>query len=220
MRSMIILSGLLVAVGLTDTGKAWSQTEAQPRGMTWAKAQHLADEGVDVVSCHGGETKCDAHKGDTPCATALPLLCIRASGAPNPGVPSPRNTQWAGGHIATTLPVAGYKLVSPEVADDICSSAHGDGWRMAEFHDGWGWGFRAFGNVRRDTRFWVRIKNQKANCWDQLPKVAAVIYAYSQCSNGVLYVTVFGDEGHGFFESTTVNGTCDGNWVKDAVQIK
>lgn len=29
-----------------------------------------------------------------------------------------------------------------------------------------GWAFWAYGNVRDDTRFWVRINDQPANCWD------------------------------------------------------
>ncbi|MEK8034861.1 hypothetical protein AACH06_28925 [Ideonella sp. DXS29W] len=29
-----------------------------------------------------------------------------------------------------------------------------------------GWAFWAYGNVRDDTRLWVRINDQRANCWD------------------------------------------------------
>jgi hypothetical protein len=48
----------------------------------------------------------------------------------------------------------------------MCVTFFGAGWRMAEFHDSWGWGFSAYGNVRSDTRFWVYINDQQANCWN------------------------------------------------------
>jgi hypothetical protein len=40
---------------------------------------------------------------------------------------------------------------------------------MAEFHDNriGGWGFRAYGNVRNDLHFWVKINDQPANCWNR-----------------------------------------------------
>lgn len=69
------------------------------------------------------------------------------------------------------MPVPGFSLLSPQAGDALCLATHGPGWRMAEFHDGWGWGLRAFGNVREDTRFWVRINDQKANCWNSAPLV-------------------------------------------------
>lgn len=103
---------------------------------------------------------------------------------------------WAAGHIATTAPVVGKLLTSAAQADALCEANFGAGWRMAEHHDGrwmqgmgadrhygnglwhtdspWsgsraqggGWAFWAYGNVRDDTRFWVRIIDQRANCWD------------------------------------------------------
>jgi hypothetical protein len=41
---------------------------------------------------------------------------------------------------------------------------------MAEFHDGWGWGFWAKGNIESDQRFWVYINDQQANCWNSAGK--------------------------------------------------
>ena len=57
-------------------------------------------------------------------------------------------------------------LTSLAAANQMCTTFFGAGWRMAEFHDGWGWGMSAFGNVRSDTRFWVHINDQPANCWN------------------------------------------------------
>ena len=97
---------------------------------------------------------------------------------------------WAGGRIALTPPIAGTALTSQEVADEFCRTHLGEGFRMAEFHDGkyvrgmgesryfgdsWpeahrlrrgGWNFWALGNLPDETRFWVRIDDQRANPWD------------------------------------------------------
>jgi hypothetical protein len=162
------MPALLLAMTLAAFASASSPLMAQTSrlGMTWAKASHDDAKGVDVVSCHGGGKSCEAHKGDTPCSESLPVLCVRKSAAANPGVPTTQYAQWASGHIATTMPVPGFALLSQQAGDGLCLATQGPGWRMAEFHDGWGWGFAAFGNVRDDTRFWVRINDQKANCWD------------------------------------------------------
>ena len=48
----------------------------------------------------------------------------------------------------------------------FCVAFFGTGWRAAEFHDGWGWKFGAYGHVRSDIRFWVYINDQNANCWN------------------------------------------------------
>jgi hypothetical protein len=94
----------------------------------------------------------------------------------------------------STAPVVGTTLASKAVANGVCAISFGPGWRMAEFHDGryvigmdtshfygnatnsrspWptntysgGFDFFAFGNVRDDTRYWVRINDQPANCWN------------------------------------------------------
>jgi hypothetical protein len=98
---------------------------------------------------------------------------------------------WAGGRIALTPPTMGTELRSLAAADALCEAALGDGYRMAEFHDGkyvegmgadsfhdedWpragelssgGWAFHAYGNIPEGTRFWVRINDQPANCWGE-----------------------------------------------------
>ncbi|MFE4519445.1 hypothetical protein ACFRMQ_35300 [Kitasatospora sp. NPDC056783] len=61
------------------------------------------------------------------------------------------------------------------MADSVCSSTFGAGWREAEFHDGHygpdlsltgGWTFWAYGNIPNDTRFWTAINDQPANPWN------------------------------------------------------
>ncbi len=154
---------LLAALGATLVP---ATAAANPTGMTWATYGHDDATGTDAVSCHGGDSSCDAYGGDTRCEERLPLLCINVDGSANPGATTSTYTQWAAGNIATSRPVRGTALTSLALADRICEATFGEGWRMAEFHDGWGWGFVAFGHVRADSRFWVSIDDQPANCWD------------------------------------------------------
>jgi hypothetical protein len=133
------------------------------RGMTWAKLDHDAQSGIDHVGC----SACDPYSGDTSCATALPVLCIKPSGAAMPGaLETDFYNGWTGGHIATTAAVPGTALTSLHAATLLCVERFGPGWRMAEFHDGGGgWTWYAFGEVE-DTRFWVHINDQPSNCWN------------------------------------------------------
>ncbi len=86
--------------------------------------------------------------------------------------------------------ILGIELSSYETANEICSSELGEGYRMAEFHDGryvigmgldmyygatWpsstsrgGWAFYAYGDELPETRFWLYINDQMANCWNNL----------------------------------------------------
>ncbi|EPX54986.1 Flagellar hook-length control protein FliK [Cystobacter fuscus DSM 2262] len=100
--------------------------------------------------------------------TALPVLCIKNDGSPTrAGLYTDFYSGWVHGHIATTQPIPGTWLSSQATADQICVNYFGTGWRMAEHHDGGGgWGFHAYGDIRNDTKFWVRIINQPANCWN------------------------------------------------------
>lgn len=138
---------------------------AHPTGMTWALDHHDNTYGVDLVSCYGGTAACDAYSGDTACSQRLPVLCFSMDGSANPGV-STASYPWAYGHVTVSRPVFGYELTSGATADAVCRAQFGPDWRAAEFHDGWGWTFQAFGHVRADTRFWVKIDDQPANCWD------------------------------------------------------
>lgn len=154
------LSCLAVLVLLLSAGSA---VLANTHGMTWGKVAHNSSLGTDKVGC----LTCDPYQGDTSCTVALPVLCIRTDGSPNPGISLDYYNGWVGGHIATTRPIGGEDLTSLSRANQFCSSYFGSGWRMAEFHDGnGGWNWNAYGNVRSDTRYWVYIDDQAGNCWD------------------------------------------------------
>ena len=107
-----------------------------------------APTGTVKVGC---ANSCDAFKGDTPCTAALPILCIKKSGAGFPlPLPSSVNDsdqyyRWTGGVIGTTAET----VPPPTLAavNAICAQAFGADWRVAEFHDGWGWNFQAYGGV-------------------------------------------------------------------------
>ena len=134
------------------------------KAMTWKSTYHNSTSGVDGVSC----AQCDAYLGDTTCTASLPVLCIKQDGSDTPsGLVTGFYNGWAAGHIATTHAMQGTTLTSLQVADQFCVDNFGPGWRMAEFHDGnGGWNWFAYGNVRKDTRFWVHIDDQPSNCWD------------------------------------------------------
>lgn len=136
------------------------------KGMTWVKFRHDSLTGTDHVGCDNGIT-CNAYTGDTACKVALPVLCRKNDNSPNPGVPTDFYNGWKKGHIATTMPISGTALTSQAVADQICAATFGRGWVMADFHhpEG-GWSWSSFGNARTDTRYWVRIRDQPANCWN------------------------------------------------------
>ncbi|MCP3143252.1 flagellar hook-length control protein [Pyxidicoccus xibeiensis] len=151
-----------VVVALSVLALAPAAVASGGFGMTWAKVSHSA--GVDHVGC----SNCNAYSGETSCSNALPVLCINQDNAPvPPGIFPDFYNGWARGNVATTLPVVGSSLTSVAVANQLCASAFGAGWRMAEFHDGsGGWSWYAYGNVRSDMRFWVYINDTGANCWN------------------------------------------------------
>jgi hypothetical protein len=153
--------------------------KAGTKGMTWLHAISNAQTGTITVGC----SNCDAYKGDTVCTQKLPLLCIYKPTTPFPLPAGVSNTdqysQWSGGVVATTAPIAGNTFAHisaptttpPGNADSYCAAQFGTGWRVAEFHDGWGWNFQAYGGTVSaptvpSTRFWVHINDQPAaNCW-------------------------------------------------------
>lgn len=152
----------------TYTITAPNCAQSTSKGMTWSLLGTNPVTGTIRVGCKAG---CDPRKGDTPCTTPLPLLCIRKSG---PGFPLPvpvgvdnsdQYNKWAGGIVATTKP-----MVPPSTlgaADAVCATEFGPNWRVAEFHDGWGWHFLTYGGVGAPAqRFWTHINDQPgATCW-------------------------------------------------------
>jgi hypothetical protein len=151
------------------------------KGMTWIHTASNAQTGTITVGCGAaGPSPCDATHGDTVCTQLRPLLCIYKPAPPFPvpmGVKnSDRYSRWSGGVVATTQPVAGNTFPNISAtpgtdADSYCKAQFGTGWRVAEFHDGWGWNFQAYGGTVSapavpSTRFWVHINDQPAaNCW-------------------------------------------------------
>jgi hypothetical protein len=144
-------------------------TQAVHKGITWMLRSTNSPTGTVVVGCNG----CDAYNGDTSCATALPILCIKKSG---PGFPLQRPTsvddsnqyyRWSGGVIGTTSPTVPPATLT--AANALCVKEFGADWRAAEHHDGWGWDFQAFGGVGNPAqRFWININDQPgATCWHQ-----------------------------------------------------
>lgn len=140
---------------------------SERKGLTWSLLKTYPPAGTIRVGC--GQT-CEPRKGDTPCNTALPILCIRKSGQGFP-LPVPasvddtnRYNRWSGGLVATTEP-----LVPPPTlaeADQLCVDRFGPHWRVAEHHDGWGWAFQAYGGVGdRSARFWVDVNDADGTCW-------------------------------------------------------
>jgi hypothetical protein len=137
------------------------------KGMTWIHSKSDATTGTITVGCSG----CDAYHGDTACTDLRPVLCINKP-APPYQLPlglnnSDQYNRWSGGVVATTPPVAG---MNETAADSYCQKQLGPGWRAAEFHDGWGWNFQAYGGTVSaptvpSTRVWVYINDQNdANC--------------------------------------------------------
>lgn len=147
----------------------------QRKGMTWIHTASNAQTGTITIGCGStGPNPCDAINGDTVCTQLLPLLCIYK---PAPPLPLPTtgvsnadpNNQWSGGVVATTPPHVG-TFLNITAANSYCATQFGTGWRVAEFHDGAGWNFQAYGGTVSapavpSTRFWVYINDQSANCW-------------------------------------------------------
>lgn len=164
------MCGYYPLLELTGTEEPFEPTSPR-EGMTWLRKDIDPVTGVVTVGCDNG-VQCDPINGDTPCDTALPLLCTLDLGLPQPvSVVSPNiYYTWAGSVVATTPPLAPELdgLNTLAAADDACATEFGAGWRTAEFHDGWGWNFIAYGNVGEEPRFWVNIDDQPGGtCWSQ-----------------------------------------------------
>jgi len=145
-------------------------------GLTWGVALPKRSQTYINVSCHGLpasglKPSCNAYTGDTSCAERRPVLCINKDKllAQPSGIGDGKYNMWSGGEVRLTDSIEGYQLNSLESANSLCSEYFGQGWRMAEHHDGWGWGFWAKGNISSEQRFWVHIHDQPANCWDSGP---------------------------------------------------
>ena len=168
------------APALVPPPAAWAGNSPAPmgHGLTFAASKEPTPVGVAHLSCHGvpaeldqpHEKSCNPYKGDTSCRTVLPVLCIsEATTTKPPGVNSNFYQGWTGASLAATQPVMGADLDSVGTASARCSKELGQGWRMAEFHDGQGgWGLQGMAGTGLSgrTRYWVHINDQKGNCWN------------------------------------------------------
>lgn len=152
--------------------------------MTWTLLGAVQPNTSNAYVLIGSDAQTNPYTGDTSTWNYLPLLCINKDSPSHPGsiLWGPSQTPggawrqtWSGGTVALTTPIQGASLTSLAVANAICSSQFGAGFRMAEFHDGaanlWsGWDF--WGAVLdanlcsfQGTRFWVSINDQNSNPW-------------------------------------------------------
>ncbi len=167
------------------------------KAMTWKKISHDDKLGIDIVGCAGcnaysGDVRVTE---ELPVLAikkeGLPRPPYGFGGCKDCAREKEYYYGWAGGHIALTKPIKGSELTSLQKANEYCEQQCGKGYRMAEFHDGeyvvgmnkeqyygetWldeshrsrgAWNFFAYGNIPADTRFWVYIDDQPANCWEQ-----------------------------------------------------
>ncbi len=159
---------------IVDAGSAGKCRTSQKKGMTWLHMLSNAQTGTITVGCGPAGNACETRTGDTLCSKPMPVLCIYK---PAPafkfpvGMPVPdRYNRWSGGVVATTQPIAGDNFQDVAAVNAHCQSQFGNGWRVAEFHDGWGWNFQAYGGTVSaptipSTRFWVHINTTDGNCW-------------------------------------------------------
>lgn len=164
-----------------------SSASANPvrRAMTWALLDSATPSVNRAYALAGSDDTTNPSAGDTLTSQALPVLCINKNGMAHPGVSvigNPVQTSggawrrtWSGATGALTAPITGTSLTSQSAADALCANQFGEGYRMAEFHDGdpnrWSgfdfWVEALGGNLApfQNTRFWVFINDQDANPW-------------------------------------------------------
>lgn len=118
------------------------------KGMTYQVEQWpiQSNNWAGRIGCKG----CDAIKGDEPCTSVLPVLCIlhpkvidRPSYAfsnlarPYENPDRSYYNGWTGGIFTVTPPVRGYDVDSYEAGDKLCKDYWGKSVKFAEFKDGY-----------------------------------------------------------------------------------
>ncbi len=152
------------------------------KGLTWRlNSTNTVTGTIDVGCGYSNNTgECNPRAGDTLCTTKLPVLCFKPAQLPVPSNVDNSSVyhRWSRGIVATTPAVPGNSTSNPDLstiakANSYCALLFGAGWRVAEFHDGWGWNFQAYGGVgQASERFWIDINDQrstpstpKGTCW-------------------------------------------------------
>ncbi len=180
-----MLVGLVSLVSLSGDRFGLVAVQAQSSlrtGMTWT----VLEQSGGYVHV-GGDAQSNPYTGDTTVDQYRPLLCLLVDGRPAPDVPLDYYDGWTGGAVQATPPIPGTLLTSQADADAICADTFGDGWRMAEFHDGGGgwsyWAADASGTaglasspaLTPGTRVWVAINDQPANPWNSAGDMPASV---------------------------------------------
>lgn len=172
MRIAVLAFYILTVFGL-ETSIASGQVEPhmQTHGLTFEyKALGAGNTNrTALLSCgqdESGKKTCDPYVGDMQCKSEIPLACFLDI---NVSAPSHMSNQkyWSGGLIALTDSVAASQFKTIKNADAYCAANFGKNWRVASFHDGGGWGIRAYGHAGlRSQRVWLDIKDQpRGTCW-------------------------------------------------------
>ncbi len=117
----------------------------------------------------GADDQTNPYQGDTSSATFLPVLCIKRDNRPAPpGI----SGGWTGGEVKATPPIAASVLTSRALADIMCVEEFGDGYRMAELHEGAGGeGWWAEGVLDTTPRYWVAVVSHAGNAWNSSGEV-------------------------------------------------
>jgi hypothetical protein len=142
------------------------------KGLTFGQYPQHVVSGITTAACQGQPGgNCNAYQGDLSCNVALPVLCMRSMGLPNPASNTADPQHWSGAVMATTPDVAPATagLNTKAQVDAYCAAQFGPGFVVGDFHAGGGWKFGAYGQFGNPAkRAWVNIKDQaNANCWTQ-----------------------------------------------------
>ncbi|MEH1904666.1 MAG: hypothetical protein V7L04_25485 [Nostoc sp.] len=173
-----IFATSIATIGLIIT-VLMSAAQANPKALTWkVLGKPLVINSKTYVlfgSDNGQPGGTNPYEGDTSVNEYRSLLCFKKTNAPAPvGLPLGYSGffAWSGGTVLVIPNIQGKQLTSQAVADNICNQVGQilrgtSGYRMAEFHDGIGWGFwaEAYGDINglaRCTRYWVNINDQPA----------------------------------------------------------
>ena len=166
------VAGPLAAQQAAPIGRGLSFAFADPSTVP-VRVAHLACHGEPQPIDRPHRGSCNPYEGDTSCRAVLPIACYRSSGAAAPAnLEQDFYKGWTHGQLGATEPVMGAVLKSEAAASARCEAELGAGWRMAEFHDGGGgWGLQGErgSGLRPGTRYWVRINDQRGNCWNSAP---------------------------------------------------
>jgi hypothetical protein len=157
-----------------------TQYQQSVKAMTWTTLQLIKSwNNQNYYALVGSDINTNPYEGDTLITESLPILCIKKANLPKPDFVSPHFTPggamrgtWSNGYIALTKPIQGLEITSLKVANEICQQTFGEGYRMAEFHDGAAWDFWGEivnnANFTLQDRFWVFINDQQANPWSRI----------------------------------------------------